>query len=262
MYTSGGKKVAVIRKLNAEDSIVREIYMDEEEKEIQHGEPFVVKTKTLSEDRYVTWQEKEVQKWKVLYDQEYKLHEKRMQELRDKQKVVGLTLSALRPTITLTTAMDAFDRMVDLLTGKYRWMLSVSYYPRLEELDEKTLIDRGYHGDVQGLRLVSLFGKSDGDLTWGINRYSDGSGSWETVDFFETKEEALREAAAYINGKEKINQYDVDFMEKWGMVIAPEKLAAYYESVLQGARSRVQQATKDLEKLTAELRNLERRVNP
>lgn len=46
--------------------------------------------------------------------------------------------------------------------------------PRISEVTEEA-------APYGGMRLLSLFGQSNGDLTWKINSYRDGSGNWEEV---------------------------------------------------------------------------------
>ena len=62
-----------------------------------------------------------------------------------------------------------------------------------EEADKD---DRIYRGST---RLLSLFGKSDGDLEWKLNRYSDGSGGWSLVIPCLSYEDALRETQKLID---------------------------------------------------------------
>ena len=57
-YTSDGKKVAIVGKLNAQETIVQEVFVSGES-EIPSGENFIVKS--LHDNPVVSWKEKKTQ---------------------------------------------------------------------------------------------------------------------------------------------------------------------------------------------------------
>jgi hypothetical protein len=59
----------------------------------------------------------------------------------------------------------------------------------LEEMD---------YGRKLGVPLISLHGNSKGDLTWQINRYTDGSGSWSTFIPCSSEEDARQKRDAAV----------------------------------------------------------------
>jgi len=82
----------------------------------------------------------------------------------------------------------AFQRVFDFLDGKITHVVNVS------EMTIQTYADsfelRSY-GRVEGLQLVSLLGGSKGDLSFRVNHYSDGSGSWKEIVPVKSYEEGV-----------------------------------------------------------------------
>lgn len=85
--------------------------------------------------------------------------------------------------------------------------------------------DRRYNRPT---KLVTLFGKSNGDLQWQVNQYSCGSGSSQEIIPCESREEAMEEAQkvlqkAFESHKEK--KISTDFLEsarKTGLKLSEE----------------------------------------
>lgn len=139
------------------------------------------------------------------YDQE--LHIVARSALRDaapRQKVDGYiaearaTLKELRDQIQacrheLQTFEDDMDgrmarlkrhkglsRLDDYLGGRITHYVEYGYGPPEIVAFEDTKTDDLGHGRDK-LKLLTLFGGTNGDLTWGLNRWSDGSGCNRTV---------------------------------------------------------------------------------
>ncbi|QWF19269.1 hypothetical protein [Lysobacter capsici] len=77
------------------------------------------------------------------------------------------------------TAHESLQRLDDYIAGKITHFVVESYDPpyRIETF-QQAIQDREANRSDRALRLLSLFGRSNGDLTWNINRWSDGSGCW------------------------------------------------------------------------------------
>lgn len=74
---------------------------------------------------------------------------------------------------------NGLDRLEDFIDGKITHVVLVDEDYAIKGLDALEEID---YGRKQGLKLVSLFGKSDGDLLWCVNQYRDGSGGmWREI---------------------------------------------------------------------------------
>lgn len=87
------------------------------------------------------------------------------------------------------TALRYID---DHLAGKFTLFVRFTDYgvPTIE--DAQTCLANDDRRD-KGLKLLSLFGDTKGDLQWRINRYSDGSGNWAEAFPVATQEEGIAE---------------------------------------------------------------------
>jgi hypothetical protein len=81
--------------------------------------------------------------------------------------------------------LPVFKRIDDFLNKKFTHVVldDIEIY----DINDKRLWNDSY---PRYFRLISLFGKSDGNLEWGINEYYDGSRSWRNVDLCFSYEEA------------------------------------------------------------------------
>jgi len=89
--------------------------------------------------------------------------------------------------------LKTLDKFLD---GKITHYAILDYRPEI--IDSKEA--KSEYGDG-ALRLLVLYGKSNGDLTWKLNRYYDGSGSYTEVIPCISYEEALEEMQKWIDSK-------------------------------------------------------------
>lgn len=184
-YTTDGKKVVVLGNLNSQEKIVQEIFVIDG-KEIPSGENFVVKS--LHDAPAISWKEKRIKEIDDEYkeaqfrqDNEIKTLKARFKtissELREKISESGKLLKNVSP--------ESFDTLVNYLTGEIKWIVKTGYSPELIEFKDfiQTYEDK--------LRLVSLYGRSDGSLTYAIGEYSDWSGGHKIFKPFVNYEDAL-----------------------------------------------------------------------
>lgn len=104
-------------------------------------------------------------------------------EKRDAERSRKSTLAKLAQHRTL-------ERIEDFIEGRrLPLVVIVGGYgaPVLRTVEEATKLDDRYTRET---KLMTLFGKPDGDLEWRINQYHDGSGSWTTVYPVATEDEA------------------------------------------------------------------------
>ena len=76
---------------------------------------------------------------------------------------------------------SGFQTLEAFVSGRITHVVIAPGYggPKIKTLDEALVCKDGSYR--RKLRLVSLFGDSNGDTQWGINRYYDGSGSVEEI---------------------------------------------------------------------------------
>lgn len=259
-YTSDGKKVLVVGKLNAEQTIVQEIFVSAGQ-EIPSGENFVVKS--LHDAPAESWKEKNLReleerypKQKAKFEQELAALERRLSLAMDKAKAKADCL--------LRFAVNAEDGQLDTLkkfmAGEITHLFVSGYSPQIVDFNDS---DEPFNTDsygsrikVDGMKLVSLMGRSDGVLSYRLSHYGDGSGGGKNVFPATSYDEALAMAqaefdaqcAAYLADKQRgIGLSDWQKIE--GIVVPDEVMAKFQEEAQAQRKARIKQLREELEKL-------------
>lgn len=126
-----------------------------------------------------------------------------IKRLEGEQRAANEKLSELRQEITLTerrvkalAIYEPLKRIEDFLAGKLTHYVIWSSYSkapaphlRLADGERSTTSDRPA-SEYDPLKLLVLFGDKERGLEWKLNRYCDGSGSWDMCRPFCSIEEA------------------------------------------------------------------------
>jgi hypothetical protein len=112
-FTSDGKKVAIVGKLNSQETIVQEIFV-QGESEIPSGEHFVVKS--LHDTPAVSWKESELKKLEERYRTD---KEKFESEIKDAEKKYRAKTLELRKKLEYNLQRDQ-QRSNSVNSGTYR----------------------------------------------------------------------------------------------------------------------------------------------
>lgn len=171
-YTNDGKKVAVVGKLNDAEIIVQEVFVTESGAEVPSGENFVVKT--LHDEPVISWRQKEIEDREIRYERRKKDLERLHAQLTKEQTLAKLKIKAARTTASseVSEQLETVERFV---SGEITHLFINSYAPKIVPFDA-AILQKEDSGAPKDLRLISLFGRSDGDLEWRIHKYYDGSG--------------------------------------------------------------------------------------
>ena len=110
----------------------------------------------------------------------------------------------------------------------------------------------GERWDKDKTKLLTLFGKSDGNLEWKLSEYSDGSGTKYAVIPCVSYDEALILAQGFVNSKmdSAPELRIIDIAKKYGLKIDPE----YIRKCEEKERTRKDKEIKDLEGKLKKLR--------
>lgn len=233
-YTPEGRKVAIIGKLNAQETIVQEVY-EREGCEFPAGENFVVKS--LLDQPAKTWKENEA-------DRVSKQLESAKAELLSVTKELNsfkrLCKAAMDHKINWTKGItqlevdEAVERIRAFLSGEYTHIVIPNWRIEILEFNPEqfTYSDR-YGGEriLDGVKLVSLWAKHDHHgnrrgLSWRVNRWNDGSGCDTEFIPCRSLEEAKSEAFKLIDAKDLLSDEDFATCEKLGIEPNREKNAA------------------------------------
>ncbi|MEF9476757.1 hypothetical protein OWR28_02440 [Chryseobacterium sp. 1B4] len=262
-YTTDGKKVIVVGNLNSQEKIVQEIFLVNGN-EIPSGENFVVKS--LHDAPAVSWKESKLIELETRYEKDKKHWDARIEQLDRDKSLAYDSLSArvkwLR-NVAKEPREEEFKKVVnqiaDFISDSEKWVFVRDYNEwHLEKFNEagvNHLLDR-YESTwgrkrFDSMRLLSLYGRSDGSLVFRINEYSDGSGNDKDVMFFKSKEEALIFIQKEFDEEKEYNDYSLKTAEKFALNLNDEKLKAYNSK----KNSNIERQVKELEERLAYLKS-------
>jgi len=254
-YLIDGRKVVVISKLNDGESIVQEVFVNKDNKEVASGAFFTARS--LHDEPLISYSMKE---------------EKRLlAQVRDsKAELSNLanTATALREKIKalkeiLTSGHAAMTAIKDGNLGYLPAMLSGSIeyvvidhvfgpiQPPMKFEDAISYMDSSYGGHrFMCLKLISVFGDANGNLEYGLNSYSDGSGSWLKFSPFVSFEDAVDYIRDCVIKKHRAgNLRDEELQMAIGLGIqftaeVLDELAAKYMASMEKAKTELQDRTK------------------
>lgn len=249
-YTNDGKKVIVVGKLNNQETIVQEVFVVNGN-EIPSGENFVVKS--LHDAPAVSWKEKEIERLEIAYVNAQKKTEQEISRMRDIQERAKQVYAGCAAIIKNTNP-EMFESVRKMIGGDYKFVLICSKYSKVEILpiDNYLVTKDGYDFS---LRLMSIYGKSDGDFSWNINSYRDGSGGRSSFIPCETKEEAIQKAFEFLETFE-YTKHSLDFLRENNLLVDKEKLNTYINAQEKNINNSIDRSQKDIEKLNASLKEL------
>lgn len=269
-YTTDGKKVVVIGDLNQTEKIVQEIFVTEQGDEIPQGERFIVKS--LLDNPSKSWKEKMIEELELRYEKDKKYWEDKTSSIVREKKNAYDALSArvkwLR-AVAKEPRDEQFKKIINtiatFLSDDEKWVFVKKYSGwELELFNEdgiNILLDRfesGYGSkSFDSMRLLSLYGKADGNLEFRVNDYSDGSGSDSNVVFFKSRKEAL---TFMQNEFDKLTEYSESYLEiakKYELKVDSEKLRVFQEKKKDSIKKYISEAESKLDELKKQLTNVE-----
>lgn len=263
-YLSDGRKVVVIGKLNNTETIVQEIFITQDGGEIPSGEQFTVKS--LHDQPVLSYREKEAQKAEESIsrlDQEIKTRMLKKARMTEDLKGLAAVLKSSQKLVERlpTTTLETFAAF---LTGTIEYLV-VDHYsitPPVKMLDEVVRKENRYCGEdktFDSIKLISVLGRSDGNLEYNIHDYSDGSGGTTQVYPFTT----LKEALAHIKTRAEIKidgdrlwADDYATCIKMGILFSTEHEHKYQKFASEQRAKAVNVAKAELEKCQTKLNGL------
>jgi hypothetical protein len=238
-YTSDGKKVAIIGKLNAQESIVQEIFVINEQ-EIPSGENFV--TKSLHDSPVISWKEKEekrieatLNQLKNAYEKAENDHRRLMLDLRNKSSAIKDHIKYVNSLLSTEIDPAVLNTLTNFLSGEIKYIVWEGYQLKIQSFFDAIQSSDTYHGGsrYESLRLLSLFGNDDGTFGWKINNYRDGSGSWYDVSGFQTLDEA-KERLKDIIVQQGVNDSTIEVAKRYDIFLPIDLLKKWEEKKRDG----------------------------
>lgn len=202
-YTNDGKKVLVVGKLNAEQTIVQEIFVSAGQ-EIPSGENFVVKN--LHDAPAESWKEKNLRELELRYESDRKKLQCQIDE-QDRRLSLEREKAKFQTSVLLQFVKNSDESQLETLksfmAGQITHLFVAGYSPEIISwTDSSKVYDCNSYGGrtkLEGIKLVSLMGKSDGDLSYRLHDYRDGSGSSKAIYPATSYEAALAMAQAQLD---------------------------------------------------------------
>lgn len=269
-YTTDGRKVVVIGDLNQTEKIVQEIFVTKDGDEIPSGERFVVKS--LLDAPSKSWKEQELIKLEARFEKERKEWEDEIKKVQAEKELVYKSLSARVKWLKQVAKQphpEALRKVVEtlalFLSNSDIWVFYADYSTWcLEKYDQEGFsrihdnVDRDYYRTrLENMKLVSLFGMTDGDFQFKISQYSDGSGSSNDVEYFKSKEDALIYIQNRFDSIQSYNDNHLKIAEKFNLKINDTKLSAFRSNKKQSILENIEKAEQTLLNYKQSLDDLE-----
>ena len=145
---------------------------------------------------------------------------------------------------------EHFNMLKMFITREISHVVILNYDPKIMEASDfysSSMCDNK-------IKLLSLLGSSNGDLSFRINRYSDGSGfGGDEVIFTASIDEAKEVLKTHINAKEKISSYDFKEAKKHNVDIKPDLLSEYISRTISEREESVSRREKEVRSSRYEL---------
>lgn len=256
-FTADGRKVVVVGKLNAQETIVQEVFV-RDECEFPAGENFVVKS--LLDQPAESWKKKEEARLEVSLEKmkaEYNKVSVELSRFQVFQKAAMDSKIKWTKGVTQPEVDIAVERIRSFLTGEYTHIVIPGYTVEILEFNAELFAyaeSGGYREGrrLEGIQLVSLWGAAYNNerrgMTWRVNRWRDGSGSDSEFIPCRSLEEAKQEAFKVIDDREHLRDEDYDFCVKYGIEVNAEKNAKRLSAKIRYLREQIQ----DFDKKKAE----------
>lgn len=251
-YTIDGHEVVVKQELKDGKFLVAFLYEEtwgDESETIESNQPSVV-------DRvFDKPPQKKMEKSIREAKEEFDSLRQQTTELRSKRYQVETDIRKLKEdakeTLERLKKYRGLENIEDFIDGNFTFVLDTTYCWDLKIVP----FDEYMKNSDQGMKLISLYGSSKGDLTFKTHQYSDGSGSQYSAFFFTTLKEAVEELQAFITeevSKDNHRPRDeyVSLAKKYNL-----KLPEGYEKTLIDEKEEIRQ--KEISELKKQLEKLE-----
>ncbi len=230
-YLESGQKVWVNRELKEGGFLVENMYEnhnnDPDSYRPSYEQSYFVervfdKAPAAIFDERIAILEKKI---KVLRAEELELRFS-MREAADKDK-------ALMEKFKQHKKLSLLENFID---GKITHYVEINYGGKIIDFN-----DAKCQCDKKNLKLLTLFGDSEGDLTWRLGYYSDGSGGSSAVTPCCSYEEAKKELQSWMDEqiKESVSDGYVNLAQKYDLVIAPEYIKKVRDSKIESNNKQI-----------------------
>jgi len=255
-YTEDGKKVEFFTTINTKQSIVKEIFIDADGNESSQGEKFVVNSSSLRDKPVITWKERRLIEIDKEYNNQLKLYEDKTKKLQEEYNQLLTKLreknNYIRKYIANKETLKSFEFVNNVLTGKFKYIVPLSLY-KLEIIPYDVFLSEYSYNN---LKLLTIYGKDDGSLSYRINQYSDGSGFGTEYAFCKTKKEAINIIKNLLKNAKTITYNIVEVSKKYNVKLNEELLTKWKNDQRKNIENNIKIKEKFLNDYQKKLDNL------
>lgn len=261
-YLTDGRKVVVVGQLNNVESIVQEVFVTATGDEIPSGERFTAKS--LHDTPVVSYRQKEADEWDakatMLKGQVEGLH-KEIKNTKEHLKAIKEVL-VQSGKIEKCFGEDDVERIAQFMTGQIEYLVVEDYEitPPVTMLDKIVYWETSYgERKYDSIKLCSILGSSNGQLSYGINAYRDGSGTYVNVYPCTSLEEAkdrIRSRAEGMIERDRMNERSWQVCKDLAIYFSDKHLRQYAAFINRSKENRKQTIIEQIAKLTADLDNI------
>lgn len=237
------------------------------------------------EDRGDTWIESKLYATPPVEVLDEEIQRKRAEVAELDKRHQELTMSAItaerevKDRLAKLTKYKGLELVEDFIEGRITHVVAVDYMGvTIEKFDKLAAYfdGDGWNRKQEGFKLISLYGKSKGNLEFRIHDYPDGSGSTKAIYPFMSEEDAIAKrnelllesvesSRAYISGKMTPKQpYHVSVAVtnalKYGLSIPDDLMKVHEDHIRDAAAKNKALLEKEIADKKAKLAELEAKV--
>lgn len=262
-FLSDGRKVTIIGQLNNTEWIVQEVFVTAQGDEIPSGERFTAKS--LHDSPVETYKDRQEKKLnesiRTLQNKETAVQEsiKKLERERIAYEKTFKSTKALSDSLLKQIDEGAFNLLCDVMAGNVKYLVEDSGYGVYEP---KLFLDaiKSYDSYDIEIKLLSLFGRSNGSLVYKMSQYYDGSGGSREVILIRTDEELAqyytnKVKAIYEKNPNYISMSHINVAKKYGGIVAQDIIETAQAVKVESLKSNIEEHRKKFEASTKELDN-------
>ena len=260
-FLSDGRKVTIIGQLNNTEWIVQEVFVTAQGDESPSGERFT--TKSLHDSPVETYKDRQEKKLnesiRTLQNKETAVQEsiKKLERERIAYEKTFKSTKALSDSLLKQIDEGALNLLCDVMAGNVKYLVEDSGYGVYEP---KLFLDaiKSYDSYDIEIKLLSLFGRSNGSLVYKMNQYYDGSGGSREVILIRTDEELAqyytdKVKSIYEKNPNYISMSYINVAKKYGGIVAQDIIETAQAVKVESLKSNIEEHRKKFEASTKEL---------
>jgi hypothetical protein len=197
--------------------------------------------KTLHDAPAVSWKEEAVRKQEEAYKRSSEEFQRLERDLRLKREELRVHLEYTGKALRNVSA-KSFDMITQFLCGDVKWVVIEGYSPELVEWR---------HGMYEGkLRLLSLFGRDYGSLSFSLSAYCDGSDEYRNRYAYTPFSDYKDALAKWLElASKKVNDDTIAQAKKHGVNLPAKAVKEWMAKKVEGIDKEVAQQKLRIEAL-------------